>query len=127
MKKVNIILSMFLILGFISCKSNYQAIYVSNDGNDNNKGSFSAPLLSLPAALAKSQEIGNSEIILKSGTYYLDKSIRLDPAFSGTEEHPFIIKSHQDEKVIISAREKARIELAIFSKGNNAGSNPQKP
>jgi hypothetical protein len=43
------------------------------------------------------------EIRLSSGTYYLPKPIILGPEFSGTKQHPFIIRAEENGTVTLSA------------------------
>lgn len=59
-----------------------QTIYVSKQGNDNNSGTYDMPLESLDVALKKvssnkgqNNQKGNARIIIKGGTFYLNKPI----------------------------------------------------
>ena len=59
-----------------------QTIYVSKQGNDNNSGSYDMPLESLDIAVKKvssnkeqNNQKGNARIIIKEGTFYLNKPL----------------------------------------------------
>ncbi len=84
-----------------------QTIYVSPDGNDNNQGSFSQPLVSLEGARDKIKELrlqGNLKdsvfVKIAGGTYYLDRPFELKYEDSGTEKSPVLFIGDSDDRPV---------------------------
>ena len=106
-----LILKLCFSLLFIVPKSFSQTvhrIYVSTKGNDKGKGDVQHPLATVEAGLKrikaeKAKQTRSFELVIKGGTYYLGESIHLDESFSGTSNAPFVIRSADGEKVILSA------------------------
>ncbi|MBU2881490.1 PDZ domain-containing protein [Psychrosphaera sp. B3R10] len=83
------------------------------------KGQLKQNGFSLDDALSFAKELlaleKNVEIILTSGTYYLEKPIILGPEFSGTKERPFTIRAQENANVILSGAKLVRLNW----EGNN--------
>lgn len=97
-------------------------IYISPQGSDSNPGSIDLPLKTLKRAkevISQSGALGNSEVnvILREGTYYLEKPLSFSSSDSGTDSHPVTFSSHHDEKVIISGGLKLDLEWSPFRDG----------
>ncbi len=91
-------------------------IFVSKAGNDSwsgtlaepNPGKTDGPLLTIAAAQKKvrsflTEQKKSIKVIIRKGTYRLEKPLVFTPEDSGTQRDPVIWTSYQDEKVIISA------------------------
>jgi len=100
-----------------------EILYVSNDGNDSfsgrvpEKNKNDGPFKTIQRAIdeilnIKKKNDGNLKkqvlILIREGTYFLDKPVEIKPEHSGTEKFPVIIKPYGNEKVIISAGEKLK-------------------
>lgn len=80
-------------------------IFVSPQGNDNNKGSFKEPVATLDRALniyRKFKTSEGAEILLLKGNYELKAPIELNSNDGGTTSHPLIISSYKDDEVSLS-------------------------
>lgn len=78
------------------------SIYIAPHGSDSNSGTKEKPLKNLAAAISRisSAPSGPVHLILREGTYYLPKTIRITPAV--LQEHAVKIMSAENEKVVIS-------------------------
>ncbi|MEA5127280.1 MAG: right-handed parallel beta-helix repeat-containing protein [Proteiniphilum sp.] len=111
-------LLLFIIIGISSICPIFSQIYVSNIGNDSNPGTYEKPLMSLHAAieqvtLKKEQKtlIGDAEIILKEGIFYLDKPITItDKNWKG--DNTLYIKGEKNNASIL----KGAYSLGRFEK-----------
>lgn len=87
-------------------------IYVSAGGNDSAAGTADAPLKTIDAALRQAREWrrlglndktrGGISIIIRGGTYRLDRPIFIRPEDSGTPESPTVIRGEADAETVIS-------------------------
>lgn len=87
-------------------------IYVSAGGNDSVAGTADAPLKTIDAALRQAREWrrlglsdmtrGGISIIIRGGTYRLDRPIFIRPEDSGTPESPTVIRGEADAETVIS-------------------------
>ena len=111
MKLPRFILSMLLLLLFISINSNAADIWVATNGNDANAGTKANPKLTLAAAIRQARELrrlndpsiaGGIHIILTGGEYVLDEPVFIRPEDSGTASSPTIIETAIGEKAVIS-------------------------
>jgi len=100
-----------------------EILYVSKDGNDSFSGRIperkknDGPFLTLQRAIDEILDIKKKNggklkrkilILIREGTYFIDKPLEIRPEHSGTEEFPVIIKPYENEKVIISSGEKLK-------------------
>ena len=80
---------------------NAMEIYVATNGNDSNSGTIDKPLKTLQQAvrlLRLERGTGQQGIIyLRSGSYYLDKTIDL-----GSEDSNLVISGYNNENVVVS-------------------------
>ncbi|MCA5004251.1 right-handed parallel beta-helix repeat-containing protein [Sphingobacterium bovistauri] len=98
------------LFGFLDANAqSSRAIYVSVHGHDKNIGDEKKPLSTIQEGINRVKEIkktkfkGKVELVIGVGTYYLDKSIKLDQSFSGKQNTPFVLRAEDGEKVILSA------------------------
>lgn len=84
-------------------------LYVAPDGNDTSQGTELNPFATIGNALAharklrqKDSPVGEIHIILKGGTYSLDKTITLTHEDSGKPYSPTIIEAAEGESPVIS-------------------------
>ncbi len=80
-------------------------IYVSPSGNDANPGTINQPIATLShaqelARLAKAS--GPVSVVLRDGTYYLEKPLVFNSADSGTTQTPITYTAYQNEKPVVS-------------------------
>lgn len=101
-----------LIIFNLSCSRSGKEIYVSLQGNDNNKGSLEEPLASLGKALEMSEKLlqkGHDNdifIIFREGTYHFAESAVIDHTFSPSGDNKLVITARENEKVVWSAGKK---------------------
>ena len=80
-----------------------ETYYVSPKGSDSNVGSKKKPFLTLCRARdAAREQKGGASIILREGTYYLEKPLVLTERDSGSNKTPTVFASFKNERVIIS-------------------------
>jgi len=102
---------------------NAEVLYVSTYGDDSFSGRFpekqknDGPFLTLHRAI---NEIGNIKkrnkgilkkqiiIMMREGTYFIDKPVEIYSEHSGTDKFPIIIMSYKNEKVRISGGKKIK-------------------
>ncbi|NDP21058.1 MAG: PDZ domain-containing protein [Paludibacter sp.] len=85
-------------------------IVVSPKGNNTNIGNFQQPLRTIDAAIIKAKNNRDSkiEIILRQGTYYLDKVLELNStSFAGKT---VCISNFKGEEVVISGAKKINVK-----------------
>ncbi len=99
-----------------------QAIYISPDGNDSNKGTIESPLATLTAATGKARILRKNsdqkdpiEIIALPGTYTMMQPLELTKLDKGTAESPLVFKAGSGGKVIF----RGGIEIKGFEKIND--------
>ena len=94
-----------------------QFIYVSPNGSDKNKGSLQQPFKTLDRAVKEAASKKGADIIIemRGGTYYLDRTIRLEAgSFSAASLH---IRAYQNEKVMISAGRSLALQWKPWKNG----------
>ncbi len=83
--------------------------YVSNDGNDTNKGTIDAPFKTLDKAKAQIRKIKDKTIpitvYIRGGLYQLSKTFTLESQDSGSEEHPITYKAYNGEEVVLTTND----------------------
>lgn len=94
------------VLFIYSCQQPLR-LYVSTTGNDKNEGTEQAPLRSLEKAKTIAIEKLHKkplpvEIILKEGTYYLDKPLVFSAEEMGELKYPFVVKGESDSEIVVS-------------------------
>jgi hypothetical protein len=82
-------------------------IYVAANGNDSNPGTIEAPFATLERARgAVREQIETSRkpvrVMVREGTYYLDRTLEFGPGDSGTPEAPVTYEAYPGERVTIS-------------------------
>ncbi len=90
---------LFLILfSSFTIAAQTNEVYLSPDGDDKNDGSITRPVFSFDKAfkIIKKNKKGKSEIILRGGTYYLNKSIEI------INQKNISIQAFKNENVILS-------------------------
>ncbi len=126
-------LSMFLIFALVLSISNicfaadaadeYEYIYVSPNGNDNNSGEITSPLKTLSGArdkirLKKSEGISPEKgfvVYFREGDYRLTESVNFTQSDSGKENAHIVFRSYPNEKATfvggasISAKDFVRV------------------
>ncbi|WP_268033489.1 right-handed parallel beta-helix repeat-containing protein [Algoriphagus sp. PAP.12] len=107
--KPRIILSLFLFCFSISLFAQSQKeFFVSQNGSDSNFGTSEMPFLTIDKAKATIKSLKEEgakdafSIILKEGTFYLEKPLVFGPEESGTIDSPYLIKAEKSGKVRIS-------------------------
>lgn len=123
-----------LLLPFFTLVHNATAqqssYYVSVKGNDSNKGTLSAPFKTIAHALGKVAQSKNRNvaIYIRSGKYYLDKTIEITPAL--LNKHMLSLRGYKEERVVLSGAVplkavwqpyKGKIVKANIGKGRLAG------
>ncbi|NML21738.1 PDZ domain-containing protein [Pseudoflavitalea sp. G-6-1-2] len=110
------------ILFFLLFIGSFQTIlaqttyYVSPSGNDKNTGTFNSPFQSLQHAADKAAAAkGSTTILLRGGTYYLDKTIVIDAA--GFLPSSLTIAAYEKETVNVSAGKKLTLNWKPYEKG----------
>lgn len=102
------LLALILLMAFSASAAE---IWVAPNGNDANSGVEQHPLATISMAQSKARELRQSndpsikdgiKIILKSGTYQVDKPLLFGPEDSGTKDSPTIILAEQGAKVVVS-------------------------
>lgn len=81
--------------------------YVSPSGNDSNPGTKEKPLKTIACALEtvnkyKSQVKDNMSIILATGTYYLDSTLKIDQSYNLPNNKTLTIKADKNARPVIS-------------------------
>ncbi|WP_235921160.1 PDZ domain-containing protein [Foetidibacter luteolus] len=93
-------------------------IYVSTNGNNNNKGTLTHPLKTVSKALvlAKQKATGSHvNIQLRGGTYYLNNSLQLHA--EDITAASVTISGYRDEQVNISAGRRLRLQWKPYRNG----------
>ena len=83
------------------------AFYVSPTGSDENPGTESKPFATIEKARDAVREInramtGNVVVVLRGGTYAIDRTITFDHRDSGSGGHDVVYRSHPGETAVIS-------------------------
>jgi len=98
-------------------------IYVSTDGNDKAKGTKDAPFASVQRALDQVKIFRKSDttqavmIVLRQGTYYLEKPLVITPEEASKNKTSLIIGSDYNEKVILSGGERLNPKWVPYQGG----------
>ena len=88
------------------------SVYVSPDGKDSNKGSKRKPFATLAKALETARADKAKSIILKEGTYYLDKALVLTAEDSGIS-----IEADKEGKAVVSGGVKLELKWEAYKDG----------
>ncbi len=102
MKAIQKIFIALVILGPISlfAQTNF---YVSQKGNDANKGTQSRPFASINRALTEARKTPGIVVLnLLEGTYYLNQPIVFTPEDSRKENETLTITNFENQKVVVS-------------------------
>nr|WP_199078813.1 PDZ domain-containing protein [Pedobacter sp. ASV19] len=92
-------------------------VFVSVNGSDHNSGTIQSPYHSLFKALSVCQDFKGTDVrvLLRSGTYYLDKTILLNS--KDMKCRSLKVESYAQEKVVISAGRKLDLIWKPFRDG----------
>jgi hypothetical protein len=110
-------LIMTLVLSFwITCHVQAKDIYVSEKGNDKNKGTLASPFASLYRAQMETRKFKGEHVnvLLRKGVYYLTQPIVFTVADSRPQGKSLTIKTYLHEKV--SVKGSARLRLVWMKK-----------
>ena len=101
---------------FVLCNAQ-EKIYVALSGNDNNAGTFSKPLKTVQAALAKVAAAKGKkvEVYLRAGRYYAAKTIEITPQL--LNNHQLTISAYNNEIVTVAGSAKITAQWKSY-KGN---------
>ena len=108
-KRLNLVLSLLLLTAVLAIGAEKATFYVATDGNDVNAGTLSRPFNTLEKARLTVRSIieqGLEEdvlVLIRGGTYRLDKPLTLGPKDGGTREHSITYAASPDEHVVLSA------------------------
>ena len=97
----------FLLFALSGTTALSAEIYVSPEGKDANPGTKERPLATLDAARIAVRQVKASQrepihVLLREGTYRLQKPVVFEPADSGTVECPVIYMAYPGEVPIIT-------------------------
>ena len=101
-----LIILLVLILGSMGIFGQSTSIFVAKDGSDHNDGSIDAPFATIQRAVDEIPTVKASgsfdtiRVVIRRGTYRIEKPIVFEAANGGSEETTVIIKGNQD--VVIS-------------------------
>jgi len=118
--KISLILTIAVMIAFVSCQQSPVEIYISPNGNDNASGTKEQPLLTLEkaneivASLSGKKEV---HVLFKDGIYYLPGTIVFTPEHSGSEKHPVIYRAVNEGKAIISGGVKLNLKWEPYKNG----------
>ena len=89
-------------------KDSHKTIYVSNDGDDANSGTYANPLKTISGAknkvnaLKASDPDSSYDVVFRGGEYKFDSTISFSSADSANDGYSVIYRAEQGEKVIFS-------------------------
>lgn len=109
--KIIVLLAILLISvsGLQAFAQNTKAveIYVSENGNDLDAGTFSAPLKTVSAAVSLAEQYRSDnksvKIIFRGGTYRFSDTVSITPNLSGTKEASTTFEAYEGEEVNFKA------------------------
>ncbi|MEP2169423.1 MAG: FN3 associated domain-containing protein [Polaribacter sp.] len=108
MNKKNYVLTIIIFL-LLQSFSFAKEIYVSIHGDDKNNGTKNSPYLSFEKALKEVEKYAGKEAVtvwFETGAYYLDQTIQLSSAYSGTTKHPVVFSALPNAEVSIKGSKK---------------------
>jgi hypothetical protein len=110
---------LFIVMMFFPLTGNSQKnIYVSPGGSDINQGTIGKPFATIGKAQAIARKIkGSVNIILRGGTYYLDKPVIFHYEDSRFKGEPLILKSFGGEKAVISGSVPLKLSWRKYKDG----------
>ncbi|MCX6328102.1 MAG: PDZ domain-containing protein [Bacteroidia bacterium] len=106
----------------LSCTKSVH-LYVATNGNDNSDGSIENPFYTIRKAVDVAREFRGSHkrcnitIVVRKGTYYLDKPLLFSPEDSGTEGFPLTISGYQGEKPVLSGGRRINLTWKTYRNG----------
>jgi len=88
-----------------------QVFFVAPDGNDRNPGTEARPFATLERARAAVRQVnramtGGIHVVLRGGTYGLERTFTLESKDSGTRGHQVIYKGRPGETPVLSGGRK---------------------
>ncbi|WP_179338488.1 chitobiase/beta-hexosaminidase C-terminal domain-containing protein [Winogradskyella ludwigii] len=117
MKNILTVLIALFVFGNAFAKD----IYVSSKGDDANSGTKNSPYLSFEKALQEVKKYAGNEAVtvwFTSGDYYLNKTIEIGSAYSGTEKYPVVFSVIPGAKVIIKGSQRLEhLEWKAYKNG----------
>ncbi|MDP4290146.1 MAG: PDZ domain-containing protein [Bacteroidota bacterium] len=99
------------------------SVFVSPNGNDKATGSKDAPFATIDRALEKVRTVRTGKadepvsILLRQGTYYIDKPLVITPEETSTGKGSLQITAYNNEKVIISGGERLNLKWEPYRDG----------
>jgi hypothetical protein len=102
---------------FKTSKAKQTTFYISITGKDSNNGSLTSPFKSIEKALAvaKASKAKNISIQFRKGTHYISQTIRIRA--EDFRKTTLILENFPDEKVIISAGRKLKLNWQPYRDG----------
>jgi hypothetical protein len=99
-----------LLILLTGCLTRASELYVAPDGNDASPGTAQQPFAHVERARDRIREMkqagtlppGGVSVVLRAGTYYLDRPLLFEPQDSGTEAQPIVYTAAENAEVTIS-------------------------
>jgi hypothetical protein len=124
-----ILISILIIVSFIATKMTGHVventslagikIYVATNGNDNNPGTIESPFKTIEKARLKARELKSQNqpiyVLLRQGTYSLDKALEFSNEDSGTASNPITYMSYPGEKATISGGKQLSLQWQKYN------------
>lgn len=93
--------------GTATATADQTAFYIAPNGDDNNPGTEAKPFATIERArqavrVANQQPDQDIVVVLRGGTYPIDKTIRFEPEDSGRDGHNVIYRAARNETPVIS-------------------------
>jgi hypothetical protein len=107
MNKYKYLLIAFIFCFGLSC-TRQTAIYISPDGDDSGKGTPDQPFLTLERARDEVREMRKNnpekvfEVIIRGGTYPLDRAVIFSSGESGSNDYPVIYRASEGEEPVFT-------------------------
>ena len=86
---------------FSACVCDAQPYFVSPAGDDANPGTLQEPFTTLQRAQQAIRQ-KRGDVFLRSGTYYLPKTLVFTAQDSGTKDVPVVYQAYKNEQPVIS-------------------------
>lgn len=115
--KIQKIIITFILLCSVSLFAQ-TSLYVAPKGNDAGQGTKKKPFNSISKAVAEARKtLGNIDIYLTGGTYYLEQPVVFTSEDSRKESEKLTIKNFDNQKVIISGSKILNLKWKAYKNG----------
>jgi len=115
--KIQKIIIAFILLCSVSLFAQ-TSLYVAPKGNDAGQGTKKKPFNSISKAVAEARKtLGNIDIYLTGGTYYLEQPVVFTSEDSRKESEKLTIKNFDNQKVIISGSKILNLKWKAYKNG----------